>query len=120
MQDARSPVAVNEEQGVRVVEFTDSKILDEANIEQIGHRLFEIIGSAPKPKILLDFANVDHLSSAALGKLLQAREKVRDVNGQLRLCDIKPQIFEVFTITKLDKLFRVYPTRTDAMASFDT
>lgn len=120
MNDATSPVAVNEDHGVRVVEFTDSKILDEANIEQIGDRLFALINEGDRPKILLDFANVDHLSSAALGKLLQARELVHKVNGQLRLCDIKPQIFEVFTITKLDKLFRVYPTRSDAMESFDT
>ena len=120
MPEASSPVAVNHHDGVRIVEFTDSKILDEANIEQIGDRLFEVINAGSKPKVLLDFANVDHLSSAALGKLLQARERIHEVNGQLRLCDIKPQIFEVFTITKLDKLFRVYPTRSDAMESFDT
>ena len=33
---------------------------------------------------------------------------------------IKPQIMEVFLITKLDKLFRIYNTRNDAMSSFNT
>ncbi len=118
MADATSPVAVQEHKGVRVVEFTDSKILDEANIEQIGDKLFALIHETDKPKILLDFANVEHLSSAALGKLLRTREEVNRRNGQLRLCGIKPQIFEVFTITKLDQIFKIHPDRTAALESF--
>jgi anti-sigma B factor antagonist len=66
----------------------------------------------------VDFASVDHLSSAALGMLINVNNRVKQRNGQLRLTNIKPQIFEVFVITKLNKLFRIYPTRTEAMASF--
>ena len=118
MADASSPVAVLDEKGVHVVEFTDSKILDEANIEQIGDRLFALIRERDQPKMVLDFANVDHLSSAALGKLLRVREEINKRNGQLRLCGIKPQIYEVFTITKLDQIFKIQPDRSEAMASF--
>ena len=35
-----------------------------------------------------------------------------------RLANIKPQIFEVFVITKLNKLFRILPDRQEAVASF--
>jgi anti-sigma B factor antagonist len=44
--------------------------------------------------------------------------KLRLKNGQLRLTNIKPQIFEVFVITKLNKLFRIFPTRPEALNSF--
>ena len=43
---------------------------------------------------------------------------IKQKNGMLRLANIKPQIREVFTITKLDKLFKILPTRKDALASF--
>ena len=44
--------------------------------------------------------------------------RIRQKNGQLRLANIKPQIFEVFVITKLNKLFRILPSRQEALASF--
>jgi anti-sigma B factor antagonist len=71
------------------------------------------------PKLLLDFAAVDHLSSAALGMLINANNKIRESNGQLRLTNIKPQILEVFVITRLNKLFKIFPGRAEALASFN-
>jgi anti-sigma B factor antagonist len=111
-------VSVALQKDIRIVEFTNNKILDESNIAEIGQTLAVLIEETPKPKLLLDFANVDHLSSAALGMLINVSNKIKDRNGQLRLAGIKPQIFEVFVITKLNKLFRILPTRPEALASF--
>ena len=61
---------------------------------------------------------MDHLSSAALGMLINANKRVKEKNGQLRLTNIKPQIYEVFVITKLNKLFRILPTRAEGLTSF--
>ena len=72
-----------------------------------------------RPKILLDFHRVDHLSSAALGMLINVNNRVKQQNGQLRLSNIKPQIMEVFEITKLNKLFKILPTRAEALASYN-
>jgi anti-sigma B factor antagonist len=118
MADTIPPLSVTEEKGIRIVEFTNSKILDEANIAEIGNTLSSLIDESERPKLLLDFATVDHLSSAALGMLINVNNKVRQKNGQLRLANIKPQIQEVFMITKLNKLFRILPTRTEALANF--
>jgi len=117
---AESPQRLNvtENKGIRVVEFTDSKILDEANIKEIGDALHLLIESKDRSKLLLDFAHVDHLSSAALGMLINVNSKIKQQSGQLRLVNIKPAIMEVFQITKLNKLFRIMPTRADGLASF--
>ncbi|HSZ55500.1 MAG TPA: STAS domain-containing protein, partial [Tepidisphaeraceae bacterium] len=87
-------------------------------IADIGTTLGALIEEADNPKLLLDFATVDHLSSAALGMLINANNKIRERSGQLRLSNIKPQILEVFVITKLNKLFRIFPSRAEALASF--
>ncbi len=102
---------------VSQIEFIDRNILDEANIQQIGEEIASIIESSPKPKLLISFANVDHLSSAALGTLITINNKVRTAGGQLRLADIDPQIYEVFVITKLNKLFQIHETTADALKS---
>jgi anti-sigma B factor antagonist len=119
MSEAIPPVSVTVEKDVRLVEFTNSKILDEANIEAIGRTLTSLIDERANPKLLLDFGNVDHLSSAALGMLINCDKKIKAKNGQLRLANIRPQIFEVFVITKLNKLLKILPTREDAMGSFN-
>jgi len=99
------------------VEFTSRKILDEANIAEIGEQLSQIVEGEERPKIIISFAGVDHLSSAALGTLITINNKVRQRQGQLRLSDINPQIYEVFHITKLNKLFKIYPTAAEAQTS---
>jgi len=118
MAETVPPVSVTEQKDVRVVEFTHNKILDEGNIADIGATLNTLIDERPKPKLLLDFNSVEHLSSAALGMLINVNNRVKQKNGQLRLANIKPQIFEVFVITKLNKLFRILPGRQEALTSF--
>ena len=119
MAETLPPLSVTQQKDVRVVEFTNNRILDEANIAEIGTSLNSLIDERNNPKLLLDFGTVDHLSSAALGMLINANKRIKEKNGQLRLANIKPQIFEVFRITKLDRLFRIYPSRAEALASFD-
>jgi anti-sigma B factor antagonist len=100
------------------VEFIDRNILDEANIQAIGEEISSIIDAQPKPKLLVSFTNVDHLSSAALGTMITINNRIRNAGGQLRLADIDPQIYEVFVITKLNKLFEIHETSADALKSF--
>src|SRR5205085_10977054 len=118
MAEHMPPVEVTQEKDIRVIEFTNNKILDEANIADIQSTLNALIEEQATPKLLLDFSTVDHLSSAALGALINVNNKIRQKNGQLRLSNIKPQIYEVFVITKLNKLFKILPTRTEALANF--
>jgi anti-sigma B factor antagonist len=118
MAESIPPVSVSQHKDIRVVEFTNNKILDEANIVEIGQTITSLVDERDNPKILLDFSNVDHLSSAALGMLINANNRIKQKNGQLRLASIKPQIYEVFVITKLNKLFKILPDRSEAVASF--
>jgi anti-sigma B factor antagonist len=119
MPDATQRLNVTDHKDVKVVDFIESKILDEANIAEIGQALTALVEAKDRPKILLDFAKVDHLSSAALGMLINVNNRVKQQSGQLRLSNIRPQIMEVFEITKLNKLFKILPTRADALASYN-
>src|ERR1700712_5434710 len=111
MPEASQRLNVTDHKDVKVVDFVNSKILDEANINEIGQHLIGLAEAIDRPKILLDFAKVDHLSSAALGMLINVNNRVKNHNGQLRLSNIRPAIMEVFEITKLNKLFKILPTR---------
>ncbi len=103
---------------VTVVRFVDRKILDESNIQQLGNELFRLVEEDGRKKLLLNFANVEFLSSGALGKLITLDKKVKAHNGVLKLSNIRPEIYEVFAITKLDRVFDIRDDESAALAAF--
>lgn len=118
MATQSSRLVLQTDANITRVEFLDRNILEEASIQQIGDEISRIIEQSPSPRILICFKNVEHLSSAALGMLITINNKVRQKGGQLRLSDIDPQIYEVFVITKLNKLFQIHESAAEAAKSF--
>ncbi len=117
MPQEAAHLKVSRDGEIMLVEFTAHRILDEANIAQIDDELTALIEAEYRPKLVISFAGVDHLSSAALGTLISTNNKIRHHDGQMRLCGINPQIYEAFQITKLNNLFRIYPTVKEAKES---
>ena len=103
---------------VTVVRFRDHKIVEDINIQQLGQELFQLVEADNHDKLLLNFSSVDFLSSAALGKLITLDKKMKAHGGTLKLSNIRPEIFEVFSITKLDRLFDIREDEADALAAF--
>jgi anti-sigma B factor antagonist len=103
---------------VSVVKFQDRKILDEASIQELGLELFGLVEHDNRKSILLNFSGVEFLSSAALGKLITLDRKVKSHKGRLKLCAIRPEILEVFQITKLNKVFDIRTDEAEAIAAF--
>ncbi len=118
MAGSDSRIRVKQTEGVTQVEFIDRNILDEANIQAIGEEIGSIIERSAQPRLLISFANVDHLSSAALGTLITVNTKIRNKGGKLCLANIDPQIYEVFVITRLNQLFDIRESTDEAMKSF--
>lgn len=103
--------------GVTTVELTDKKILDEVSISAIGEQLYALVAQSASPRVVLDFTAVGHMSSSALGMLITLHKRIREKQGQLRLCGIQPGIYEIFTITRLNEIFQITPTRQEAIQS---
>jgi anti-sigma B factor antagonist len=118
MDQPSSHIRVKRSDGVAVVEFADRKILEELSIQEIGEEIDRLVNAEPGIKLLLNFKNVDHLSSAALGMLINLQKKVDAQRGSLKLSDINRQILEVFKITRLDRVFKIYDSSDKAMSGF--
>ena len=109
---------VNEVGDVTVVRFRDHKIVEDISIQQLGQELFHLVEVDNRDKLLLNFSSVDFLSSAALGKLITLDKKMKAHGGSLKLSNIRPEIYEVFAITKLNRLFDIKDDEADALAVF--
>lgn len=118
MEQPSSHLRIKRTGDVSLVEFADRKILEELSIQEIGEELDQVVTSEPGIRLLLNFKNVDHLSSAALGMLITLNKKVKEQSGQLKLSDINRQIYEVFKITRLNRVFNIHDTADQALAQF--
>jgi anti-sigma B factor antagonist len=117
-QASRRHLRLENVNGVTVVSFVDSKIVTEENIQEVGDQLYSLVEDEGHKHLLLNFGNVQYLSSAALGKLINLKKKVGAVKGKLKLCCIHPDLLEVFKITRLDQVFEIYPEERQALDKF--
>lgn len=117
IQDSR--LAINREGDVVRIDLLDRNILEEMYIHAIGVEIGQVIDSNAVPKIVINFGNVEHLSSAALGALININNKILEKGGQLRLSNIDSRVYEIFVITKLNKIFQIHEDHEQAVKSFE-
>ena len=111
-------LTTEEIEGVYVASFTDSKILDEAKIQQIGAELLECTTALTNQSLLLDFDGVSFMSSSMIGKLVLLQKKCKAAEIKLKVCNISDNVMEVFKITRLHKVFDIQKDRDKAIKSF--
>ena len=91
---------------VAVIKFRDKKVMDPARIEQMGKELLELV-EGDKERLLINFDNVSFFSSAAINKLIVLEKRVRAKGGKLRLCNLRPEVRDLFSYTSLDQMFQI-------------
>ena len=115
MAKPSSHISVRKIDGVTRIDFLDRNILDELNIHQVGEELLKSVESEFRPKVIVVFTNVEHMSSAAYGTFMKFNERVKSRDGQLRLCELKPRVYEGFVITKLNRIFSIHESWAAAL-----
>ncbi len=72
----------------------------------------------PQMDVLLDFSNINYLNSSNIAKLLKLRKLVAITNERrLKLCRISRQVWGVFLVTGLDRIYDVVEDVTTGLAS---
>lgn len=66
-------------------------------------------------RIVLDFGQVDYVSSAGLRVVLMLAKQLRQVAGRLVLSGLQPQVREVFDISGFLTILKVAETRAAAL-----
>ena len=108
MEPIKPSISVEYAENAAIVTFINEKILEDRDIQALQESIMSVIEQAGRINLILDFHNVQFLSSAALGLLIRISKKIYEQDGQLRLCSINPKIYEIFKITRLTKIFDIY------------
>ena len=106
-------------QDVSLVTFEDESILDPLQVQDIGEKLHQLIEEQDRQRVILDFHKVSILSSQMLGVLIGLLKRIRSASGRIVVCGMRADLFKVFKITNLDKLFNFYESEGQALRSFE-
>jgi anti-anti-sigma factor len=91
-----------------LVHFTGRDVsLDEGAVHHARDQLAAIAEEPGGDRLLLDFGNVRYVSSAALDALVDLHRRLLGAGRRLALCNLRPRVYEVFAVTRLDRVFSV-------------
>lgn len=65
--------------------------------------------------LLLDFSNIDYLSSAGLRFLLSATKKLHSLKGSLVLFSLTPEVEEIVKMAGFDRILLIFSNEKDAL-----
>ena len=84
---------------ITVVELSDSpQFADDmtALLDQLDETAMDVV---------LNFAGVGFINSSDVAKLLRVRKKIISVGRRLMMCDVSSQVYGIFNVTGLEKMF---------------
>ena len=77
--------------------YTENELKDELNIA---------IEERPK-NLVINMQNLDYIDSTGLGILIGVVKRLKQKQGDIYIVNTKPNVRKIFTITGLDKIFKV-------------
>jgi anti-sigma B factor antagonist len=108
-------ISLREADGVTVVQVEGN--LDTNTAPEAQERLDDLAAQGVA-KVLVDFTDLDYISSAGLRVLLATAKKLRGTGGNLRLCGLNETVAEVFEISGFSTIFAVFPSEAEALEGF--
>jgi len=98
-----------------VIALSLAHTLDLDAIDDLSSQLFPLITEAPGQRWILEMSAVEYLGSAALGFLVNIRQRIQSTGGRMMLCGLSDPLAQLFRDTALERLFPVARTRADAV-----
>ncbi len=94
--------------GAIVIATVHQPALDAQKAEDFGAALLGFVAEHPGEHLLVNLHEVGYLSSAALSKLIDARQRLEAEGGSLRVGGVAEPVYKVFEVTNLHEIFHCH------------
>lgn len=91
--------------------------LDAHTVPQFESALNELVENR-RYKIVVNFKDLDYISSAGLGVFMGFIEEVRNNGGDIKLCNLSERVYKVFDLLGFPALFEIYNQESEALGKF--
>jgi anti-sigma B factor antagonist len=104
-----------EKNGINIIELKG--FLDAHTAPELEDAFQKLIKNK-KYKIIVNFRDLSYISSAGLGVFMAFIEEVRKNEGDIKLTNMTPKVFNVFDLLGFPILYEIYGNEEDAIAKF--
>ncbi|MDX2129243.1 MAG: STAS domain-containing protein [Chloroherpetonaceae bacterium] len=101
---------------ILVLEF-QTDVLSGTDAQEF-HQALRLLLTEGSKQFVVDLAKVSYMNSSGLGAMTSALTFVKNSGGNLKLCQASERIKSLFVVTKLDRIFEIYETQDEAVASY--
>lgn len=91
--------------------------LDSSTFDQLQEHLQGLIDDQ-KFNIIVEFGQLNYISSAGLGVLMSVLKEVRRNDGDLKLANMSSKVRNLFDMLGFSRLIRIYPNCEEAKSAF--
>jgi anti-anti-sigma factor len=99
-----------------VIPTADLRESEYEDIETRGQGLLNLLASSDIKRLVIDFHRTDYYGSTALGFFIRLWKRVSARGGRMAFCNVSDHEKEILTVTRLDTLWPVCPSREEALA----
>lgn len=71
------------------------------------------------PKILIDFAEIDFVTSAGIRAVLLLMKKAKETGAAFAICGVNDEVREVLDATGLTPMIAIHPSRSEGLAALN-
>lgn len=103
--------------GRAIVIFVKEDRLDANNSEELKAELNRIFESGSKD-LIVDLKEVRFIDSSGLGVLVSGFKNASTRQGTIKLSGLQTQVKSMFELTRLHRVFDIFPTADDALESY--
>lgn len=94
-----------------------SGFLDAHTVPQFESALSELVENG-RYRIVVNFKDLDYISSAGLGVFMGFIEEVRNNGGDIKLSNLSERVYKVFDLLGFPALFEIYKEEAEALEKF--
>ena len=92
-------------------------ILNESSTDHFEKELLNCISSG-QARLILDLQNLSYVSSRGWGILISLLQRIRELNGDIKIVGMQTSVRHVFKHTGLENIFESYEDISQAQAAF--
>jgi anti-sigma B factor antagonist len=107
---------ITEKDAAVLIEVKEER-LDAHNSSEFKSQMLSLFEDG-KNNLVIDLKGVRFVDSSGLGALVSGFKNATARNGNLKLCGLQPQVKSMFELTRLHRVFEIFPGADEALASF--
>jgi anti-sigma B factor antagonist len=107
---------LHEEQVDEVTALSVKGRIDSTTAPAFGQRLESVV-TAPAGRLVVDFRDLEYISSAGFRVLLVAAKRAEECGSRLVLCGLSGKVRQLFDLGGFLDLFTIAASRDDAMTA---